>query len=116
MLQPPLKSTLFPYTTLFRSPSTNVTLILDQLAEMTSMIRKEKMSILDEVFVKLELSMPLFIFCEKVTNFHYMWYERNKQKLIDVRFFYMYETDDSRRLPIAQPLHSFLSNDQQGAL
>jgi len=97
-------------------PSTNVTLILDQLAEMTSMIRKEKMSILDEVFVKLELSMPLFIFCEKVTNFHYMWYERNKQKLIDVRFFYMYETDDSRRLPIAQPLHSFLSNDQQGAL
>src|SRR5690625_2203412 len=97
-------------------PSTKLTLILDQLAEKTPMIRKEKMNILDEMFVKQELSMPLFIFCEKVTNFHYMWYERNKHKLSDVRFFYVYETDDSKRLPIAQPLHSFLSNDQQGAL
>lgn len=90
-------------------PSTNLTPVLDQLAEMTQSVSSRNMISLDELLIERKLSTPLFIFCEKITESHYMWYEINKQKLTEVRFYYMYETDYSKKLITAKQLDTFIS-------
>lgn len=88
-------------------PSRDLTPILDQLAEMTQQVEIEKMKALDEILYKGSIYNPLFIFCDCVTQDHYRWYQENKHKLSEVRFYYLNETDYAKQLTaIAKPINT----------
>ena len=93
------------------SPITNLTPFLDELARITQRVVAKKMSVLDEMLHGGKLSVPLLIYCEKVTERHYMWYQNNKNKLSDTTFYYRIETEFSNKLDsIAKPIEKFISS------
>lgn len=92
-------------------PSRNLNPFLDKLAQITQMVGVQKMSALDEMLTKGQLSFPLFIFCHHVTEEHYLWYQQHKQKLSEVYFYYKKETDYARRLAtVAKSIDKLLSS------
>ncbi|WP_096199552.1 DUF58 domain-containing protein [Bacillus sp. FJAT-45350] len=93
-------------------PSSNLLSVLDQLAEMTQTVSEKNTIVLEEMLKKGNINSPLFIYCERITKSQFMWYKKNRQKLMDVRFFYMYDTDYSKKLKNAKPIDSFISRKQ----
>lgn len=90
-------------------PSRNLIPFLDKLAQITQKVGVPRMSALDEILTKGQLSIPLFIFCHHVTEDHYVWYQQHKQKLSGVCFYYKEESDYTIRLaPIAKSVDSFI--------
>jgi len=73
-------------------PGLNLTPFLDQLAQITQRARTHKMAALDEMLYQGRLPIPLFIFCNYIEEYHYIWYQRHKHKLSDVCFYYKRET------------------------
>lgn len=79
-------------------PSSNLTPFLDELAKITQRIGNLKIEGLDEILHNSKQQIPLFIFCQQITESHFMWYERNKNKLSVVTFYYKEETEYSKKL------------------
>ncbi|AKL95984.1 hypothetical protein CACET_c25390 [Clostridium aceticum] len=92
-------------------PSTNLTPHLDQLAEITQTVGVEKMRALDEMLHRGQLYAPLYIFCNHITEGHYMWYQQHKNKLTEVCFYYRNETEYAKKLAtVAKSINRFLSS------
>lgn len=89
-------------------PTRQVSSILDSLAELIQDIPARKTD-----FIKLTsdvaFSGPLLIFCESITKEHYYWYKRNKDKQINVCFYYIVDNEYASRLgKHANPINTFL--------
>lgn len=91
-------------------PSTKLTSFLDQMAKMTQHARPEIMGPLNELAHGGGRSAPLLIFCERITEAHYLWYEQHQHR-IDIRFYYSSTTDYAVKLSrVAYPLDHLLAN------
>ncbi|MBS4214994.1 DUF58 domain-containing protein [Neobacillus rhizophilus] len=88
------------------TPSPDLRQMLDVLAKSTQRVPQNDLVLTELLFNRL-LSGPLFIFCESVTKDHVLWYQKYKQKLPDVRFFYQKESDFAEKVN-AKKLDIFL--------
>lgn len=79
-------------------PSSDLTLFLDQLAKMKQQASTEETRLLDEIWQKGNLEIPLFIFCHHITEMHFIWFQRYKHKFSEVCFYYHTETEYSKTL------------------
>lgn len=66
-------------------PSAELTPYMDQLARLTQQADR-RISYLNELLF-IGAASPVFVFCEKVTKEHVVWYERNQHSL-DIYFYY----------------------------
>ncbi|NLK73401.1 MAG: DUF58 domain-containing protein [Clostridiales bacterium] len=90
-------------------PSTDLMNFLDQLALITQRVHVSKIMPLDEMFCQGRISMPVYIFCNQVTKAHYMWYQKNKEKLPEICFYYNIETEFSEKMASkTKPMDTFL--------
>ena len=55
------------------------------------------MAPLDEIIHSGKRSVPLFIFCERITKEHYLWYEQHQHRL-DIRFYYLSTNEHAVKL------------------
>lgn len=78
-------------------PWENRLAILDQLAQLTMRLNKEKDVSLKNLLHHIEPSVPLFIFCNEITKAHYKLYEKNRQTY-DMTFYYVKETAFSKKM------------------
>ncbi|MEL7565683.1 MAG: DUF58 domain-containing protein [Dehalobacterium sp.] len=95
-------------------PGPNLTPFLDQLALITQRVGVQKMAALDEILYQGSLHVPLFVFCNYITEYHYLWYQRHRHKLSEVCFYYKYETkqisqDLNRAGAATKPMDLFFS-------
>jgi hypothetical protein len=76
----------------------NITPFLDQLAQMTPRVGLKGMDVLDRLMVQRKLSLPFFIFCGQVTKAHHTWYEKHKDQIDHIQFFYMENSEHAQQL------------------
>ncbi|MTI83251.1 MAG: DUF58 domain-containing protein [Firmicutes bacterium] len=94
----------------FILPGTNLTPLLDQLAQITQQVRIHKMAALNEMLHQGQLHIPLFFFSHHIDENHYLWYQQYKHKLSEVCFYYKNETEYANKLAAkAKPMDTFLS-------
>ncbi|NEU29670.1 DUF58 domain-containing protein [bacterium LRH843] len=96
-------------------PSKQLTPLLDQMAKMTQHVRRNKIAALEEI-VHRRQSAPLFIFCERVTKEHYLWYEQH-QHMLDIHFYYLFSNDYSMKLiKVAMQIDCLLNEAAESGL
>lgn len=98
------------------SPSSKLTLFLDQMAKMTQRVRPQIMDPLNELVHSGRRSGPLLIFCERITEAHCLWYEQHQHK-VDIRFYYSSPNDYAVKLSkVAHPLDHLLASEAVSSL
>ena len=69
-------------------PASEISLFLDQLAQITPKLGSTQKMTLDKIVLHKEGLKPLFIFCRTITEKHLIWYHQSRDKLPQVRFYY----------------------------
>lgn len=96
----------------FILPTNSVPLILDQMAQITQTTIRNRNAPLYYIPVNVPSSVPIFIFCEKITKEHYDWYEEHR-KTFSIRFYYDRSNTYSKKLlGVATAMDELLRNKE----
>ncbi len=97
-------------------PSSKLTLFLDQTAKMVQRTSRRTMASLEALGYEEKGSYPLFIFCERITEAHYRWYEQHRHKR-HIRFYYLYNNEFAVKLTkVSSQIEQLLADEAVSSL
>ncbi|MGM8364830.1 DUF58 domain-containing protein [Virgibacillus sp. W0181] len=92
----------------FVAPGSEITPVLDELAQLTQNVNRHVSPFADVSYHGG--AVPVFIFCERILEAHYRWYEQYHQKMA-IHFYYVYESKFSIKLhDHAKPIDDLLKS------
>lgn len=96
-------------------PTEELARFLDQVALITANVAEDKFSTLVQMMRNGSAKFPFFLFLKEMTNEHNHWYEENKHKIPEIRFYYQSVSEHPTKLSkVAMPIESFLEKSMLG--